>query len=457
MEQYEPLNTEEIQRYIVAKDMQGLRDYFDDHNIIDLAEVCEELHERDLLLLFKVLRKDVSATLFTYFTQDTKEELIRHLTGPDIMIMLENVATDDIADFIGEMPANLAKEILQAASPQTRDEINQLLSYKEGTAGSIMSTDYVELQDTDTVQVAIKKIKQQGKMAETINVCFVIDSQRRLIGSILLKEFLFEQRDVLISEIMDRDVIRVETVTDQEEAAEVMSKYDVTVVPVVNDENRLIGIITVDDIIDVIEEEVTEDIHKMAAVTPLEDSYMESGVLDLVRARLPWLLILMISGTFTSAIISGYEESLMAVPALSGFIPMIMGTAGNAGSQASTMVIRGIAVDGLDTKDVWKVLFKEFCISVICGIALFGINVVRISMFPSALVAAAGAVKVAIVVALAVVLAMSAGKMTGGLLPILVKAVGLDPAAVAAPVITTLVDALSLFIYFRIAVSFLGI
>lgn len=451
------MTTAFLQEAIANKDVTAIRTAFDEHQVVDMTELAEGLSLQDMLFLFKILTKDVSAQVFTYLSQDTKEALIQAFTGPQIKEMLENIYADDIVEFMNDLPANLSKKILQAATPQTREEINQLLSYQENSCGSIMSTDFVELKERDTVEQAIAKIKRQGKMAETINVCFVIDGTRQLVGTILLKEFLFENRDLSIQDIMDTDIEAVRTDDDQEVAADIIQKYDITVVPVVNNEQKLIGIITVDDIMDVMEEEVTEDIHKMAAVNPLEDTYRDASVWELVRSRLPWLLILMISGTFTSTIISGYESQLLLIPALSGFVPMLMGTAGNAGSQASTMVIRGMAVDDLRFKDIFRVIGKELCVSVLCGAVLFAVNYIRIACFPSSLVSGYGAVSIALVVSASVALALCAGKIIGGILPLIVSLFHLDPAAVAAPVITTIVDALSLIIYFQTAVYFLGI
>jgi magnesium transporter len=446
-----------LQEWILERRAVKLRELFDEYHVVDMAALVNELSVHEILVLFKILRKDVTGEVFTYLEQDKKEELIQAFSGPEIREILENLYADDIVDFMEEMPANLTKKVLASATEQTRTEINWLLSFPEDSAGSIMSTDFVELKVTDTVEQAIRKIKRQGKMAETINTCYVIDAKRELVGSIRLREFLFENRDEKISDIMATDVVSVTITDDQEEVVDVIQKYDITVVPVVNNENRLIGIITVDDIIDILEEEATEDIHLMAGITPIEESYLEASVLSIVKSRLPWLLILMISGAFTGAIMAGFEESLMVIPALSGFIPMIMGTAGNAASQASTMVIRGIAVDGLETKDILKVMKKELGIALICSAVLFVVNFAKISLFPSDLVLLSNVTSVALTVSLSVILALTCSKLLGGLLPLVVYALKLDPASVASPVITTVIDALSLLIYFVIAMFFLGL
>ena len=457
MDEMDYVSLDLLQEWIFERRVKKLRDLFDDYHVVDMVGLVEQLSIQEVLFLFKILRKEVSGEVFTYLSQDKKEELIQTFSGPEIREILENLYADDIVDFVEEMPANLTKKVLASATEQTRTEINWLLSFPEDSAGSIMSTDFVELKVTDTVEQAIRKIKRQGKMAETINTCYVIDEKRQLVGTIRLREFLFENRDELISEIMATDVVSVCISDDQEEVANVIKKYDITVVPVVNNENCLIGIITVDDIIDILEQEATEDIHKMAGIAPMEDSYLEASVLDIVKSRLPWLLILMISGSFTGAIMATFEEGLMAIPALSGFIPMIMGTAGNAGSQASTMVIRGIAVDGLQAKDVFKVMRKELCIALVCSVVLFVVNYFKIVLFPSELVMLADVSRIAVTVSLSVVLSLTCSKLLGGLLPLVVYALKLDPASVASPVITTVIDALSLLIYFTIAMYFLGL
>ena len=449
------MNIDKLAEYIDEKKVKAIREMFEGSHAVDSSEIIGGLELKNILFVLKILPKEVSAEIFTYLEQDKKEEIIKAFSAPEIKEMLENIYSDDIIDFIEDLPANLVKKILQSATEETRTEINMLLSYKENTAGSIMSTDFVELKIKDSVRQAISKIKKQGKMAETINTCYVVNSKRVLVGTIELKEFLFEDEKLVIEDIMESDIVSVATSIDQEEVANIMKKYDITVIPVVNDEQRLIGIITIDDIIDILQEEATEDIHKMAAVSPIEESYLKAGVFDLVKSRLPWLLISMISGAFTGAIISFYENQLLLIPALAGFIPMLMGTAGNAGSQASTMVIRGIVVDGLRPKDLWKVLGKEMVVSFICALVLFGVNYLRISLFPSSLIELNQVTMVALTVSLSLIIAMTVGKLLGGVLPLIVYMFKLDPAAVAAPVTTNIADALSLFIYFQVAVLLL--
>ena len=444
----------EIKEAIKLKDVKFLKELFDNHQTVDMVVPVEHLDGEESLFLFKVLPNEVSGQIFTYMNNAHQQKLITEFSGSQLQQLLENVYSDDIADFVGELPANLAKKVIQNATNETRSQINLLLSFPEDSAGSIMSCDYFELKEKDTVKDALVKLKKQGNLAETINTCYVIDDFRKLVGSISLKNFLFEKKDVLLKDIMETDPLSVTTTTDQEEVATLIKRYDITVIPVVNNENRLIGIVTVDDIMDVMEDEVTEDIQRMNAVNPVETSYLKASVSSLVKSRLPWLLILMITDTFNGMIISNYETALMAIPALTGFMPTIMGTAGNGGGQASTMVIRGIAVDDIHTKDIFKVMFKEVLIGLMCSAVIFAICFLKIFLFPSSLVAAAGTFQVALSVSLAMIFAMMLGKVVGGVLPLLVSMLHLDPASVAAPVITTIADTSALIIYFEIATIF---
>ena len=444
----------EIKEAIRLKDVKFLKELFANHQIVDMVVPVEHLDGEESLFLFKVLPNDVSGQIFTYMNNAHQQKLITEFSGTQLQQLLENVYSDDIADLVGDLPANLAKKVIQNATNETRSQINLLLSFPEDSAGSIMSCDYFELKENDTVKDALVKLKKQGNLAETINTCYVIDDFRKLVGSISLKNFLFEKKDVLLKDIMETDPLSVTTSTDQEQVATLIKRYDITVIPVVNNESRLIGIVTVDDIMDVMEDEVTEDIQRMNAVRPVETSYLKASVSSLVKSRLPWLLILMITDTFNGLIIANYETALMAIPALTGFMPTIMGTAGNGGGQASTMVIRGIAVDDIHTKDIFKVMFKEVMIGLMCSAVIFAICFLKIYLFPSSLVVAAGTLKVALSVSLAMIFAMMLGKVVGGVLPLLVSMLHLDPASVAAPVITTIADTSALIIYFEIATVF---
>mgnify|MGYP001073354667 CR=1 FL=1 len=440
-----------LKEHIENHNIKELRYLFDELNIIDMTELVAQLKLEEILFLFKTLKKDITAQIFTYLPYDTKQDIIQTFTGGEIKSMLDNLYTDDIVDFLEEMPANVVRHVLMAATKEQRDEINLLLSFPEYSAGSLMSLDFIELDASDTIAKAIKKIKRQGQKAETISVCYVIDKTRKLVGTITLRTILFAKDNEIIEDLMDIDMIFVETHDDQEEVAKVFSKYDLTVIPVVNDEQRLIGIVTVDDIIEVVQEEVTEDIQKMAAILPVEGSYLESSVFTISKSRIAWLLILMVSATFTGNIIAGFEDRLSLVPALAYFIPMIMSAGGNAGSQASTMVIRGIAVDQLTVKDYLRVMIKELEVAFLSGSVLFVANLLRLIFF-----VADADFTVSLVVSATLFLTVMVAKLVGGLLPLIAKALKQDPAAMAAPIITTIVDAVALLIYFGLAVTILG-
>lgn len=446
------ITKELLEEYIANKQVKNIRTVFDEFNIVDLAEYVNELTMGEILFLFKILKKDITGPLFSYLSSDNQQRMIEAFTGNEIQSMLENLYSDDVLEIMGDMPANLVKKILKAASKEQRDEINLLLSFAPNTAGSLMSTDYVELKDDDSVAQAIKKIKRQGKVAETISFCYIVNSKRKLVGTIALRDIIFAPVNAPISDLMDSDVICVQVSDDQEDVAHTMSKYDMLVAPVVNDQNCLIGIITVDDIIDVMQEEVTEDIQKMAAIVPVEDSYLETKIWPMAKSRLPWLLALMITATLTGGILSEFESSLAVISALSAFVPMIMGTAGNAGSQASVMVIRGIAVDDLSFRDIGKVIWKELRVGMLCGFALFIVVTLRIMLLPPVVI-----LDVALVIALSTVISLVVANVVGGLLPLVALACKQDPAAMAAPLITTVIDTLSLLIYFYLSVKLLGI
>jgi magnesium transporter len=446
------ITSQQLKDLIELRQVRNLRLIFDEYNLIDLAEIVEQLELKEILFLFKTLKKDITAQIFTYLTYEKKQEIIQSFTSVEITAMLDNLYTDDIVDFLEEMPANIVKQVLNSASAEQRADINLLLSYPDDSAGSIMSTDFVELESSDTVARAIRKIKQQGKTAETISVSYVISENRELVGTIRLRDILLAEKEDTVEDLMDVDVISVRTHDDQESVAHVIKRYDITVVPVVNDENRLIGIITVDDIIDILEDEVTEDIQKMAAIRPIDGSYLKTSVKEMTKSRITWLLVLMVSATFTGSIISGYEEALLLIPALAASIPLIMSTAGNAGSQASAMVIRGIAVGELSMSDYFKVILKEIQVAFLSGLVLFLINWLRLMILTPQT-----SVTVDLVISLTLMLTVIISKLVGGILPLMAMFFKQDPAAMAAPLITTMVDAVALMIYFNLAVSMLGL
>ncbi|MBN2876135.1 MAG: magnesium transporter, partial [Bacilli bacterium] len=450
MEENIDITVSQLTAWIKQKEYKNIRTFFDETNIVDGALLVDELATEDLLHLFKIVRKDVGAELISYLDSDTIERLTSNLTSSQIQILLEEMYSDDLNEILSELPEALVTKVLQAASPEMRKQINEFLSYEPNSCGSIMSVDFVTIRDSYTVAQAMRAIRRQGKLAETINWCYVVDDDKCLIGSIGLKEILFAKDEVPVVEIMDHDVYYVYTHDDQEEAARLISKYDITCIPVIDSAKQVLGIITVDDIFDVVEEEATEDIHKMAAMSPLEGSYVESSIKSIVKSRLPWLMVLMISATFTGTIISNNQELLVLLPSLAIFIPMLMDTAGNAGSQASAMVIRGLIVDDMSVRDFFRILFKETQVSMLLGIVLFVINTLRIGFFMPDV-----GWGIAIMVSLTIFLTIILANLVGGSLPLLAIVLKQDPASMAAPLITTLVDALSLSAYFLIATMFL--
>lgn len=450
MEENIDITVSQLTAWIKQKEYKNIRTFFDETNIVDGALLVDELATEDLLHLFKIVRKDVGAELISYLDSDTIERLTYNLTSSQIQILLEEMYSDDLNEILSELPEALVTKVLQAASPEMRKQINEFLSFEPNSCGSIMSVDFVTIRDSYTVAQAMRAIRRQGKLAETINWCYVVNDDKSLIGSIGLKEILFAKDEVPVVEIMDHDVYYVYTHDDQEEAARLISKYDITCIPVIDSAKQVLGIITVDDIFDVVEEEATEDIHKMAAMTPLEGSYVESSIKSIVKSRLPWLMVLMISATFTGTIISNNQELLVVLPSLAIFIPMLMDTAGNAGSQASAMVIRGLIVDDMSVRDFFRILFKETQVSMLLGIVLFVINTLRIGLFMPDV-----GWGIALLVSLTIFLTITLANLVGGSLPLLAIVLKQDPASMAAPLITTLVDALSLSAYFLIATMFL--
>ena len=414
-------------------------------NDADIAALLEEMEEQDMLKVFRILPKDLAADVFSYMDVDNQQFIITSLSDRDAANIVDNLMADDAADLMEEMPANVVKKILANASPETRRDINHLLRYPEDSAGSIMTVEYVDLKENLTVDEAIARIRKIGVDSETINICYVLDSRRKLVGTVALRYLLLSQPDEVISDIMHENVISISTMMDQEEVARQFQKYDFTAMPVVDNENRLVGIITVDDIVDILQEEATEDIEKMAAIVPSDKPYMKTGVLETWKKRIPWLLLLMVSATFTGRIIASYESALSACMVLSTFIPMLMDTGGNAGSQASVSIIRGISLDEIRFYDLPGVIWKEARVALLCGVTLSAANFVKLMLFDRV------AVQVAFVICITLVVTVFVAKIVGCSLPMLAKKIGFDPAVMASPFITTIVDALSLVIYFQIA------
>ncbi len=438
------------------KKYSTLRDILVTMNPADAAALFDETEERLLPLLFRLLPKDMAAETFVEMEPDSQELLIHGFSDSELKEVVDELYVDDAVDLVEEMPANVVKRILKQADPETRKLINNILKYPDDSAGSMMTTEYVDLQPTMTVADSIKRIRRTGTDKETINICYVIDDGRHLLGIVSIRTLILADEDELVSEVMNENFISVATLTDQEDATAMFSKYDLTVLPVVDNENRLVGIITVDDALDVLETETTEDIEIMGGMTPTDKPYLKTSVWETFKARFPWLLLLMISATFTGQIITSFENALAAAAVLTAYIPMLMDTGGNSGSQASVTVIRGISLNDIEFKDYFKVLWKEIRVAVICGAALAAANFVKLMLVDRMLFNNPDiTVTVAAVICLTMVCTILVAKVVGCTLPMLAEKLGFDPAVMSSPFITTIVDALSLLIYFRFAVMIL--
>ena len=448
---------ETIQTLLDNKRYSTLRDILNTMNPVDIAAVFEDLQSEKTALLFRLLPKETAAETFVEMDEETQQLLIHGFSDTELKEVIDELYVDDAVDLIEEMPANVVKRILRQADPQTRKEINEILKYPEDSAGSIMTTECVILRPKMTAEEAIKRIRRTGIDKETIYTCYVSDASSTLIGIVTIKTLLLSDDDEVIENIMETNVISVNTLDDQEKVAQMFNKYNFLALPVVDKENRLVGIVTVDDAIDVMEEEATEDIQKMAAITPTTDKpYDRIGVFETYLARIPWLLILMISATFTGMIITGFEDALAGSLVLSAFIPMLMDTGGNSGSQASVTVIRALSLDEIEFKDIFKVVFKEARVALLCGVTLAAANFAKIMLFDRLVLGNTGiTVQVALVVCLTMVVTIFIAKLVGCTLPMIAAKIGFDPAVMASPFITTIVDAISLVVYFQIAQALL--
>ncbi len=433
------------------KQYTTLRQTLSEMNEADIAAVFEDLEDAEQLKLFRILPKDMAADVFSYLDVDNQQYIISSLSDKDAAGIIDNLMADDATDLLEEMPANVVKRLLALASPETRRDINHLLRYPEDSAGSIMTVEYVDLKENLTVEQAINRIRKVGVDSETINICYVLDSRRKLVGTVALRYLLLPDPDELIGDIMHENVISINTLMDQEEVARTFQKYDFTAMPVVDNESRLVGIITVDDVVDIMEKEATEDIEKMAAIVPTDKPYMRTGVFETYKKRIPWLLLLMISATFTGKIISSFEDALSVYVILTAFIPMLMDTGGNAGGQASVTIIRGLSLDEIEFADMIKVIGKEVRVAALCGITLAMCNFAKLMLLDKV------GLSVALVVCCTLVCVVLIAKIVGCTLPMFAKKLGFDPAVMASPFITTIVDAISLLIYFQIATNLLGI
>ena len=442
---------EVIRELLETKQYTRLRQKMAEMNTADIAVIIEELEEEQLMRIFRILPKNMAADVFSYLEVESQQYIITRLSTEDAAGIIDNLMADDATDLLEEMPANVVKKLLASTSAETRRAVNHLLRYPEDSAGSIMTVEYVDLKENMTVEEAVARIRQVGTDSETINICYVLDSKRTLVGTVALRYLLISPPDAVIEDIMHENVVYINTMMDQEEVARQFQKYDFTAMPVVDNEDRLVGIITVDDIVDILQAEATEDIEKMAAIVPSDKPYMKTGVLEIWKKRIPWLLLLMISATFTGSIITSFEDALSAFVVLTAYIPMLMDTGGNAGGQASVTIIRGLSLQEIEFSDCMKVIWKEIRVAVLCGITLAAANFLKLLFIDRVELA------VAMVVCLTLMSAVLIAKVVGCVLPMLAKKIGFDPAVMASPFITTIVDALSLLIYFQIAIAILHI
>ena len=429
---------------------------FADMNEADIAEVLEELQEelptQEFIRVFRLLPKDIAADVFAHLPVEIEQYIINSLTDKETTNLIENMFADDAADLMEEMPASVVRRILALASDETRNDINHLLKYPEDSAGSIMTVEFADLKENITVKQALERIRKIGIDKETINTCYVLDLQRHLVGSVTLRTLLLGNPDAIVSDIMDENVITVSTLDDQETVARQFQKYDFMAMPVVDSENRLVGIITVDDILEIIEEEATEDMEKMAAILPSDKSYFRTGIFETFKSRIPWLLILMISATITGTIIDSFEAKLAGITGLVAFIPMLMDTGGNSGGQASVTIIRAISLNEVEFKDIFRVIWKEIRVAVLCGLTLAVVNFIRVLIMNALGTGITHeAIMVNITVCITLCITVMCAKLVGCMLPILANQLGFDPAVMASPFITTIVDAISLVLFLKIA------
>ncbi|UQK59899.1 magnesium transporter [Ezakiella coagulans] len=441
---------EQFKELIKNKKLKEAKALIENLNEVDVATLIDELDPTTGTVVFRMLPKDIAADVFANFDSEQQQAIIRSSTDAEIKGIMDELYFDDKVDMLEEMPSNVVNSLLKYSAPEERNLINQFLKYPENSAGSLMTIEYVSLKKEMTVEESFRKIKREGIDKETIYTLYVTDNYRRLIGILSLRELIVAPAETRINDLMRSEVVYVHTHDDQEDVANLFRKYGFEAIPVVDNEKRIVGIITYDDIIDIIEEETNEDFQIMAAITPSEDEYLESGVFNLAKHRIMWLMVLMISSTITQRIIAGYESYLYSVAGLSTFIPMLMDTGGNSGSQSSTLVIRGLATGDVKPKDWYKVMWKEFRIAVVVGVVLSIISYFKIIYFdkmPN---------NIALTVSLTLIFAVMTAKVVGGILPIAAHKLKLDPAIMASPLITTIADATSLIVYFVLAQNIIG-
>ena len=441
---------EKVLELIEQRKILELKDYIEKCNEKDISILLEELNSEQMLLVFRLLSKDNAAAVFSEMNHKLQHTLIKALNDKELKDELDELYLDDTEDMIEEMPANVVKRILETIPPEERKIINEFLSYPEDSAGSIMTNEFIDLKEDITVKQALNKIRQEGMDKETIYTCYVLDKTRKLIGLVSIKDLILADSNLLIKDIMNENIIKCHTLEDRENVARKLQKYNFLALPIVDNENRLVGIVTFDDAINVLQQENTEDFSKMAAVKPSEDSYFKTSVFKHAKNRIIWLLFLMVSAIVTGTVISNYESAFEALPILVSFIPLLMDTGGNCGSQASTLIIRGLAVQEIKPKDIFKAIFKEFRIAIIVGLCLSSLMALGIFVIYKD-------IKLSMIVACSLMFTVILSKILGCTLPMLAKKLNLDPAIMAAPLITTIVDTCSVFIYFNIATFMLNL
>lgn len=435
---------------IEQKRYKDLKDTISQINPYDLAMLLGDYQEKMLLLLFRLLPKDIAADTFVEMDKDRQRELIESFSDKELREVIDELYIDDMVDIVEEMPANVVKRILKNSNENTRKTINQILNYPQDSAGSIMTTEFVSLRSNMTIADAIAKIRRIGLDSETIDTCYVTDNRNSLLGYITIRTIILSDDDKTIEELMDRNVMSVNTAEDQEEVANMFGKYNLTVLPVVDKDNKMVGIVTIDDAWDVLEKETTEDIELMAAITPSDTPYLKKTTFDIWKSRMPWLLLLMISATFTGMIISRFEDALKAYVILTAYIPMLMDTGGNSGSQSSVTIIRGLSLHELEFGDIFRVLWKESKVAILSGLTLSIVNFFKLMLFDKV------GFSISLIVSSTLLITVVVAKMVGSTLPMLAKKLGFDPAVMASPFITTIVDAISLILYFVITGIVLG-
>jgi len=449
---------ETLAALVEAKKYTTLRDILVTMNASDIAALFEDLPEEKLPLLFRLLPKELAAETFVEMEPEAQELLIQGFSDNELKEVVDELYVDDAVDLVEEMPANVVKRILKQADPEMRKMINEILKYPEDSAGSIMTTEYVSLRPVMTAEEAIKRIRRTGVDKETIYTCYVTDNNRKLVGMVTLRTLLLAEEDDKVEDIMEDNVISVSTLEDQESVVQMMAKYDWAAIPVVDQENRLVGIVTIDDAIDVLQEETTEDFELLAGMTPSDKPYLRTGVFETWKSRVPWLLILMLSATLTSMVLTGFESSLAACSALIAFIPMLTGTGGNSGTQSSVAVIRALSLGEVEFSDTVRVIWKEIRVGVLCGVTLAACNFVKLLVVDRMLLGNTGVdAWVAAVICVTMVLTVLCAKTVGCVLPLLAEKIHLDPAVMASPFISTVVDVTTLLLYFQVAKIILGI